>query len=247
MIGAAESDVNCPVIEDPVRTMHIDGTPVDAGVISPLAGAEHRILRSVLLPLAIAVGDRVRAGGRALADHRGLQGRRLGRAHGQRTARGAGRDPQPAATVSPDLEDCRAATDALTAPTRHAGAATSASASAQPSSASCSAGPSGRQRTSTPPTIGSSSSRPSASPYAASWQAVPRQPGGLVGARLPLVGLVVDDDEPVGGAHEQVDVALEHGGAELGDDEQLAPVLGAAGCGRNDRRGERRAAQRGDP
>ena len=55
MIGAAESDVNCPVIEDPVRTMHIDGTPIDAGVISPLADAEHRILRSVLLPLAIAV------------------------------------------------------------------------------------------------------------------------------------------------------------------------------------------------
>ena len=56
-----------------------------------------------------------------------------------------------------------------------------------------------------------------------------------VGSGVPLVGLVVDDDEAVGRAHEQVDVPLEHGVAELGDDEQLAPVLGAAGRGGDDR------------
>ena len=63
----------------------------------------------------------------------------------------------------------------------------------------------------------------------------------------PLVGLVVDDDEARRRAHEQVDVALEHLLAELGDDEQLAPVLGAAGRGGDDRGAERRAAQVGDP
>lgn len=53
VIGAAESDVSCPVLSDPVRTLQIDGTPVEAGVISPLTEAKGSILRSLLLPLTI--------------------------------------------------------------------------------------------------------------------------------------------------------------------------------------------------
>ena len=56
VIGAAESDVNCPAIVDPVRTVDVDGTPIGAGVISPLADAKSSILRSFLLPAAIAFG-----------------------------------------------------------------------------------------------------------------------------------------------------------------------------------------------
>lgn len=56
VIGAAESDVNCPAIVDPVRTVDVDGTPIEAGVISPLADAKSSILRSLLVPMAIAFG-----------------------------------------------------------------------------------------------------------------------------------------------------------------------------------------------
>lgn len=56
VIGAAENDVKCPAIDDPVRTLRLDGTSVDAGVISPLTDAKRSILRSVLLPLSIAFG-----------------------------------------------------------------------------------------------------------------------------------------------------------------------------------------------
>lgn len=54
VIGAAESDVTCPVIEDPVRAMRVDGTSIDAGVISPLSDAKRGIARSLLLPLTVA-------------------------------------------------------------------------------------------------------------------------------------------------------------------------------------------------
>ncbi len=56
VIGAAESDISCPVIDDPVQTLDPDGTPVDAGVLSPLLGAKRSILRSLLVPMTIAFG-----------------------------------------------------------------------------------------------------------------------------------------------------------------------------------------------
>ena len=54
VIAAAESDVNCPLLEDPVRAMRVDGTPIDAGVISPLSDSKRSIARSLLLPLGVA-------------------------------------------------------------------------------------------------------------------------------------------------------------------------------------------------
>jgi len=55
VIGAAERDVTCPVIEDPVRTLTVDGTGVESGVLTPLSGATPRVLRSFLLPAAVAL------------------------------------------------------------------------------------------------------------------------------------------------------------------------------------------------
>jgi len=77
-------------------------------------------------------------------------------------------------------------------------------------------------------------------------EAVAPDPLSLVAAGRPAVGLVVDDDQAGRRAHEQVDVALEHGAADVDDDEQLPPVLGASGRGAHDRCVERRVRQRGD-
>ena len=56
VIGVSESDVTCPVFDDPMRTLHLDGTTVQAKMLEPFFGARVRILGAMLLPLAIAVG-----------------------------------------------------------------------------------------------------------------------------------------------------------------------------------------------
>jgi hypothetical protein len=55
VIGAAETDVDCPVLEDPVRTLLPDGSSVDSGVLTPLTGAKRSLLRALLLPLGVAL------------------------------------------------------------------------------------------------------------------------------------------------------------------------------------------------
>ena len=54
VIGVSESDVKCPQLEDPVRTLDIDGTSVDASVLGPLTEAKGDLMRAILLPLAVA-------------------------------------------------------------------------------------------------------------------------------------------------------------------------------------------------
>lgn len=54
VIGIDDSDVQCPRLEDPVRTLWPDGTSVDSGVLTPLDGQGGRLLRAVLLPLGVA-------------------------------------------------------------------------------------------------------------------------------------------------------------------------------------------------
>jgi hypothetical protein len=56
VIGVSESDVNCPVFEDPMRTLHLDGTPVEASKLKPFFASRVRILGAVLVPIAVAVG-----------------------------------------------------------------------------------------------------------------------------------------------------------------------------------------------
>lgn len=54
VVGADDSDVDCPLIAEPVRTLLPDGTSVDTSVLSPLRGNGPSLLGAVLRPLGIA-------------------------------------------------------------------------------------------------------------------------------------------------------------------------------------------------
>lgn len=54
VIGVSESDINCPVLDDTHRTLHLDGTAIDAGVLDPLFGSRGKLLGAVLTPFAVA-------------------------------------------------------------------------------------------------------------------------------------------------------------------------------------------------
>lgn len=54
VIAASERDVACPAVMDPIRTTNVDGTPVDASVAGPFLASKGRLLRAILLPLAVA-------------------------------------------------------------------------------------------------------------------------------------------------------------------------------------------------
>jgi hypothetical protein len=56
VIGVSETDVNCPPYEDPMRTLHLDGTPVETSVLQPFFDAKVRIVSALLLPAALALG-----------------------------------------------------------------------------------------------------------------------------------------------------------------------------------------------
>lgn len=56
IIGATESDVECPVLDDPVRTLQPDGQSVESGVLAPFTDDKDGMLRSVVVPLVVAFG-----------------------------------------------------------------------------------------------------------------------------------------------------------------------------------------------
>jgi hypothetical protein len=56
IIGATETDVECPVLDDPVRTLRPDGLSVESGVLAPFLDDRRGLLRSLLLPTAVAFG-----------------------------------------------------------------------------------------------------------------------------------------------------------------------------------------------
>lgn len=56
VIGVSESDVDCPPFEDPVRTLHLDGTIVESGVLKPFWSEKLRLVSALLLPMAVAFG-----------------------------------------------------------------------------------------------------------------------------------------------------------------------------------------------
>lgn len=56
VIGVSESDVTCPPVEDPTRTLHVDGTQIAAGLLDPLDGSRPRILAALLVPLGVGIG-----------------------------------------------------------------------------------------------------------------------------------------------------------------------------------------------
>ena len=55
VISVQESDVPCPVLEDPIRTLEPDGTSVESGVLTPLFEDRAGLLGAVVVPLAVAV------------------------------------------------------------------------------------------------------------------------------------------------------------------------------------------------
>jgi hypothetical protein len=56
VIAAAQQNLKCPTVADPVRTLHTDGTPVDDSIVKPLVSAKGRLLRAILLPLLAVMG-----------------------------------------------------------------------------------------------------------------------------------------------------------------------------------------------
>jgi hypothetical protein len=72
LIGSSQviglnSGVNCPELEDAVRTLNLDGRSVESGVLAPIREAQGRVLRSLALPLVWVLGALI-----VLATVRGL-------------------------------------------------------------------------------------------------------------------------------------------------------------------------------
>lgn len=55
VIGAAETDIECPVLGDPIRTLLPNGSSVDSGVWTPFTDSKRSLLRALLLPLGVAL------------------------------------------------------------------------------------------------------------------------------------------------------------------------------------------------
>lgn len=54
VVGIGDSDQACPEVEDPVQTLHLDGSTVDTGVLSPLWEDRRGLLAAVALPVVWA-------------------------------------------------------------------------------------------------------------------------------------------------------------------------------------------------
>lgn len=55
VIGVSETDVSCPDYEDPMTTLHPDGTPIEGSMLKPFFDAKLRILAAFLVPFGIVV------------------------------------------------------------------------------------------------------------------------------------------------------------------------------------------------
>jgi hypothetical protein len=56
VVGVAESDVECPRLDDPIRTLMPDGSSIDSAVLAPLGDHTTQLLGAVLIPIAVAFG-----------------------------------------------------------------------------------------------------------------------------------------------------------------------------------------------
>ena len=54
VVGVAESDVECPRFEDPIRTFLPDGLSVDSAVLAPLTEHRTQLVAAFLIPLGVA-------------------------------------------------------------------------------------------------------------------------------------------------------------------------------------------------
>jgi len=53
VIGVSETDVDCPEFENPMRTLHPDGTVVEGSMLEPFFSAKWRIAAAFLAPLGV--------------------------------------------------------------------------------------------------------------------------------------------------------------------------------------------------
>lgn len=60
VVGIDDADAACPEVEDPVQTLHLDGTTIDTGVLSPLFEQRRDLVAAIALPalwaFAVLVG-----------------------------------------------------------------------------------------------------------------------------------------------------------------------------------------------
>ena len=61
VVGVAESDVECPRFDDPIRTFLPDGTSVDSAVLAPFDEHRTQLMAAFLIPLGVAFADLPRA------------------------------------------------------------------------------------------------------------------------------------------------------------------------------------------
>lgn len=54
VIGLNDTDIECPIIDDPVRTLQPNGESVDSGVVTPLFREKRLLLATIGVPVAIA-------------------------------------------------------------------------------------------------------------------------------------------------------------------------------------------------
>ena len=54
VVGVNQSDVACPVLDDPMRTLLVDGSSVDTGVLTPLHGAGTDLMMAIARPFIAA-------------------------------------------------------------------------------------------------------------------------------------------------------------------------------------------------
>lgn len=80
VIGLNDIDLECPRVEDPIKTLLADGSSVDSGVLTPLKGSGPQVLDALVQPLALAVlllialvlvKDMIKAMGRSLRETTG--------------------------------------------------------------------------------------------------------------------------------------------------------------------------------
>lgn len=54
VVGLEDTETVCPVVDDPVQTINVDGTPVETGLFTPLTEDKGLLLATILVPSAIA-------------------------------------------------------------------------------------------------------------------------------------------------------------------------------------------------
>jgi hypothetical protein len=53
VVGLEDTETDCPVIDDPVMTIDLDGTPVESGLLAPLVADRRVLLSTIGVPVAV--------------------------------------------------------------------------------------------------------------------------------------------------------------------------------------------------